>query len=239
MPGHNRLLVRLRPEVRQDEIIHHLLSRVHQRRIAGRAIVRNRALQHVPQAIQLVPPYLLGNRHPHRFAVALVIRVDVTIRLLSRDDLFDRRLRRLPQPRIILRLQSKRHALQPLVHVGVRVHRPLLRLLRLPHQTQEVIHPPVVEQLLVHRWNARLHIRLPPLRPEPILDRHRPHRNVVQLRVRRVCQIQNTLVPPTRSRRTRRLIKTPRTSRRHQRPRRSRRPSKGKKRPSRNPTSRH
>jgi len=59
-------------------------ARIEQGRVARRAVIRDRTLQHMPEAIQFVPNFLRVLRHALRFVIVNVVRVDVTARLLNR-----------------------------------------------------------------------------------------------------------------------------------------------------------
>src|SRR5947209_4057384 len=75
MSGHNRLLVCTRSVVRNQEIIYETNACVEQRRISRCSIVRNRALQHMPDAVQFVPCSLRVVLHAQRLSIAVVVGI--------------------------------------------------------------------------------------------------------------------------------------------------------------------
>ena len=75
MPGHQRLFTRFWSIRRNQKLVHKTNSRIQQRAVACRAIIRSRTLQKVAYAIKFMAPLLRPRRHTIRGALANVVGV--------------------------------------------------------------------------------------------------------------------------------------------------------------------
>ena len=150
--------------------------------------------------VELVSCCLNVRQHPHRGAVLHVISIEIAFRLLCRHDVADHGISRLAQRRQVLRLQRKSNRFGPFVQVGIGIDRTPLRRLQLALDPQEILHPAMRNQLVIHARNTGLDVRLPPLRPKAFLDRHRRYGHRLQLRIGRMRKIDHSLVLPRKSR---------------------------------------
>ncbi len=196
MPRNNRLLGR-GTVVGQEKVVHEADARVEQLAVASSPIVSNCALQHVTDVVEFVSGGLGWCEHAQRFAIVLVVGVEVSAGLLDRDHLVNDFLGRRTQVRTIAGLQREPNCFGPLVNIGVRKNRPALRGVALAHQTAEIVHAPVGFEQIVHGGNAFGEVNLPAARPEAALDRDRVHRNVSEFRVRRLGEILDALILPS------------------------------------------
>ena len=181
-----------------EEVVDKADSGIQQPAIPGCPIVCNRALEHVPDVVQLVPRRLGLRKHSQRLAIILVVGVQIPAGFLDGYDLVDDFLRRFPERRAVARLQYKSNRLGPLVNIGIGKYGARLRRLTLSQQTAEVVHPPVGFQQVMHRWNAPAHIDLAAWSPETARDGYGTHWNVPELGVGRFCEIFDSLILPLR-----------------------------------------
>ena len=107
-----------RPEVR-DHVVHEPDAAIQQFPVAGGAVVCNRGLQQVAQAIQLVRAIHLGE--PLVLALVDVIRIQVAAGLLRGQDFVRQTVERRPQIRPVFGLEHIGHRLHPLVDVRIGV----------------------------------------------------------------------------------------------------------------------
>ena len=198
MTRKNRLLIGSRTEIGQQIFVHEANSSVQQRAVAGRAIVRNRALNHVAQVVHFMPPSLDLGRHAIFRVVSHVVGVQIAVGFLHRDNFLDDLVRHRAQLRTIAGLQRKARRLCPLVNVGVRVDRSMLRSIALANKPQEIIHPAIRFQQFLHGRNAFVDVGLAARSPKSLRDRHRVYRNVMELGVRRLINKKNAFLFPGR-----------------------------------------
>src|SRR5579864_812072 len=138
------------------------------------------------------------SQHPQRFAVILIIGIQISARFLNSDHFINNFLGSGSKFRTIPRLQNKPNSLGPFINIGIREYRPALRSLTLPHQTTEIVHPPVSFQQVVHRWHTLCDVDLASRPPESAVNRDSSDRNVLQLGMRRLGEILHTLIFPVR-----------------------------------------
>src|ERR1700676_2092151 len=214
MPGEQRLLVRARTEFRPQELVYKAQARIQQRAVAGRTVISDRALEQMPDTVKLVAMLLRLWFHALGGMVQHVVRVQVTVRLLGGHNLMNILVHCCAELRPVARLQRESRCLNPLVNIRVRIDGTTLLCRAVSGQPSEIIHAPVDFQQLAHRRNAGAHVRLAARRPESALNSYGMHRNGAQLGVRRLRQIQNSLVAPRRIRaeRNRILLELTRTN---------------------------
>src|SRR5207249_7279346 len=134
--------------------------------------------------------------HALRGALANVIGVQISIRLLRGDDVLRDFLDGITKLGALAGLQSKADSFGPLVNVGIGIHRAALRRGALPDEAAEIIHAAVGFQQFFHRRNTFVDVDLAALRPETVFDRDGVNRYVPQFGVRRFCEIEDALVAP-------------------------------------------
>ena len=117
MPGDDGLLICAGAKIRQHEIFHHAGACIHERAVPGPPIVGDCTLDHVAEAVHFVPDFLIVLSHPQRRAVALVVGVQISIRLLDGDDFMDHRICDPAQLRQSIGLQRPANRIDPLVNV--------------------------------------------------------------------------------------------------------------------------
>src|SRR3984885_3253463 len=173
-------------------------SGIEQPAIAGRPIVSDSTLQHVPDVVELVTGRLRLRKHSQRLAIILIVSIQVAAGFLNGNYLVDKLLGTCSKLRTIARLQHESNRLGPLVNIGVRKHGANLRSSAFAHEAAEIIHAAVRLQQVVHGGDALGYIDLAALTPEAAGDRHRTHRNVPQFGVRGLGKIFHTLIFPAR-----------------------------------------
>ena len=196
MSGNDGLLICAGAKICQHEIFHHAGACIHERGVTGPPIVGDCTLDHVAETVHFVPDFLIVLSHPQRRAVALVVGVQISIRLLDGDDFMDHRICDPAQLRHSIGLQRPANCIDPLVNVRVREIRPNLLRRALANQAAEIIHAPVRLQLIAHSGNAPFAVGLPALGPEALLNCDRVDRHTVQLCVWGIRYVDDPLVLP-------------------------------------------
>ena len=202
MSREERLLVSPGTKTCKQVVIDKANSGIEQCAIARRPIIRNRALYHVADVVELVAPSLCFRRHALLCAIRNIVRIQISVGLLDCDNFPNNFFRERTQLWGIARLQLKTYGLRPFVNVGVRVHRTALLRIALSAQPQVIVHPAVGFEQFLHRRDALFKIRLASRSPKSLGNRHRMHRNVAQLGVRRPVDKKDSFVLPAGIRRT-------------------------------------
>jgi hypothetical protein len=147
-------------------------------------------------AIELMSAGLGLGQHAIALPALDKIGVQISAWLLRRGNLVNHLFRLRAHFRERPGLESKPNRFHPLINVGVGIERTTLRSARLSLETEEVIHPAVLQQLHTHAGNARVDVGLPALRPKTGGDGHRPDRHALQLGVGRFLGRDNAALRP-------------------------------------------
>ena len=198
MPGDNRFFGLL-AVVGDQELVYETNSRIEHLAVASGAVVRDRALQHVPHVVELVAGRLCLGKHALRRVVVDIVGVQITAGLLRGHNITNEFFNGRAKLWTITRLQREPRRFDPFVNVGVGIHRPTLSTLTLAGQAAEIRHAPVGLQQIVHGGNAFRNVGLAAAPPEAGLDGHRVHGDIPQLRVARFGEIFDALLFPARA----------------------------------------
>ncbi len=95
-------------------------------------------------------------------------------------------------------LKSESRRFGPLVHIGIRIDRPTLRILAIPSEAAEIVHAPVGLEQIVHARDAFRDVDLAPPGPKAALNGYGVHGNISQFGERRLGKILDTLLFPVR-----------------------------------------
>src|SRR5215472_8889256 len=196
MTGEDRLFVRPETEIRKQKAVDKTDSGVQEGAIACCAVIGNRTLKKVAEVVQLMAPSLNFRGHAILSAVTNVIGVQVSAGLLNRDNLFDDLICHGAQLGKIGGLKRETRRFGPFVDIGIGEYRPTLRSVALARQAQEIVHPAVSLEQFFHGRDALLDVRLASSCPEARRDGYRVDGHVPQLGVRRLDEVQHTLILP-------------------------------------------
>ncbi len=96
----------------------------------------------------------------------------------------------------VARLQNERDGFHPFIKVGISVEWSFARGVFAAGETPEVVDDSVRLEQLEHGGNAALDVHSPALLPESGAELHGANRDRMHHRVRRVIQVDNTLISP-------------------------------------------
>jgi hypothetical protein len=99
---------------------------------------------------------------------------------------------------VVSGLKSEPRCLGPLVHIGIRIDGPTLRILAFPGEAAEIVHAPVGLEQIVHARDAFRDVDLAPPSPKAALNGYGTHGNISQFREWRLGKILDTLLFPVR-----------------------------------------
>ena len=179
--GKKRLLVR--PEVPR-QVVRELDAGIEQFAVARGAVIGDRSLEHVAEAVELVAPFHRLRDQPLRGFFAHKVRVEIPAGFLDGNDLVNPFLRPLTELRLISRLQENAHRFDPLVRIGVGKNGPLALDLLALREPAEIVRVAVLFNERADAGNTLFDSDFAPPAPEPVLHSHSADRHAAQLRIR-------------------------------------------------------
>ena len=157
---------------------------------AGRAIVRDRGLEQVAGAVELVVVAQIGPAPVG--ADDLVERIQVPVGSLGTREQVDHLVDVAADGRVVLLGEHVRRGLQPLVEVGVGEPQAPVRARDAPGGDRDVVEHTAVDQLAVPVRQRLVPVHGTGARPEAVLDRDAVHGHAGQTRVRTHPGIDDT-----------------------------------------------